>query len=162
MEVSKASFCVTILLFLFIKTGIVAADISGTAAINVTISAINEIALTGGSVSLTVNSATAGSQPTDATDSATADLSWTTNQAGRKITVITNQASPTFTLTTEATTISGGISAGAITPTISAADFITAIANTVGTCDLTYVGSATTAQGTGSDAHTITYTLTAS
>jgi len=47
-----------------------------------------------------------------------------------------------------------------VTLTTTAIDFVTGVATTTGTCDLSYVASATAAQGTGSDVHTVLYTLT--
>ncbi len=130
--------------------------------VTVTVSAINEVAITGGNFTLTINTATGGSDPDSKTDNTTCDLNWTTNEATKKITVGTSIITPNFTLTVEAINISGGTAAAAVTLSgASAQDFVTGISTTVGTCDLEYIGSATAAQGTGSDAHTVTYTLTA-
>ena len=129
-------------------------------AVTVTVSAINEVAITGGAVSLTISTATAGSEPDAASDSATADLAWTTNEASKKITVESDLATPNFSLQVTAGTVSGGTSAGAVSVSNVATDFVTGIGTTVGSCDLEYSASATAADGTGSDAHTITYTLT--
>ena len=129
--------------------------------VTVTVTAINEVAISGGNITLTINSATAGSDPDDATDSTTCDLLWTTNEASKKITAETDLAAPNFTLRTEATSVSGGTSAGQVTLSTTAQDFVTGVATTVGSCDLSYTASATAAQGTGSDVHTVTYTITA-
>ncbi|MBW8001591.1 MAG: hypothetical protein FVQ80_06165 [Planctomycetes bacterium] len=163
MKVLKTSFCVIVLLFLFVSAGIILASNTDNHTVTVTVTAINELEIIGGNITLTINTATAGSNPDDQTDSTTADLNWTTNEASKKITILSNilAASANFTLTAEATSISGGTATAPQTPTTTAADFITGVATTIGTCDLTYVGSATAAEGTGSDAHTITYTLTA-
>lgn len=128
--------------------------------VTVTVSAINEVAISGGNVTLTIDSASSGSDPDDATDSTTADLSWTTNEASKKITVDTDLVSPTYGLTVEATTVSGGTSAGVVSLSTTAQDFVTGIATTTGSCDLSYTGSATSGDGTGSDVHTVTYTIT--
>ena len=129
--------------------------------VTVTVTAINELALSGGNITLTINSETAGSDPDDATDSTTCDLAWTTNEASKKITAETDLALPTFTLGVTAANVTGGTAAAQVTLSDSAQDFVTAIATTVGSCDLSYVASATAAQGTGSDVHTVLYTLTA-
>ena len=147
-----------------LSIGLVGIALAGTSAnhtVTVTVSAINEVAISGGNITLTINSATAGSNPDDASDAATCDLLWTTNETSKKITAATNLASPDFTLTVQAANVSGGTSAGQITLSDTAQDFVTGIATTVGSCDLSYVGSATAAQGTGSDVHTVTYTITA-
>ena len=141
--------------------GMVWAGNTANHTVTVTVSTINELSITGGNFTLTINAATAGSNPTDATDNTTTDLNWTTNVASKKITVATSLASPTFTLKVVAQTVSGGTAAAEVTLSTTAADFVTGISTTIGTCDLSYTAQATAAQGTGSDAHVVTYTLTA-
>ena len=128
--------------------------------VTVTVSAINELAITGGNITLTINTATAGQEPTDAVDNTTCDLDWTTNQANKKVTVATDLGAPTFTLKVVAQNVTGGTAAAEVTLSTTAADFVTGIATTTGGCDLQYTASATVSQGTGSDVHTVTYTLT--
>lgn len=131
-------------------------------AVTVEVQAINELAITGGDLTLIINTATAGQEPDDAVDNTTCDLDWTTNEATKKITVQTNLAAPTFTLKVLAQNVTGGTAASEVTlSTTGANDFVTAIGTTIGGCDLQYTASATAAQGTGSDVHTVTYTLTA-
>jgi hypothetical protein len=130
--------------------------------VTVTVSAVNELAIIGGNVTLTVNTATAGSDPDEVTDSTTCDLLWTTNETSKKVTVATNVAAPDFTLRVLAANVSGGTAAPEVTLSTTAADFVTGVAQTSGSCDLSYTASATALQGTGSDAHTVTYTITAS
>ncbi len=129
--------------------------------VTVTVTAINEVVISGGNVTLTINSATSGSDPDDAVDNTTCDLEWTTNETSKKITVATSLASQNFTLKVVAQNVTGGTAATEATLTTTAADFVTGIATTTGSCDLQYTASATAAQGTGSDTHTtVTYTLT--
>ena len=133
-------------------------------SITVTVSAINEIDASG-TLELTINSATAGSDPDPVTDDTTCDLTWPTNEASKKITVETDQANPTFTLEVYGKNNSGGgtaqgSEADPVDVTNAGADFITGISTEYGTCDLFYKASATAGQGTGSDAHTVTYTIT--
>jgi len=140
--------------------GMVWAGNTANHTITVTVSTTNELSITGGNFTLTISAATAGCNPTDATDNTTTDLNWTTTDvANKKITVATSLASPTFTLKVVAQTVSGG-TAAEVTLSTTAADFVTGISTTIGTCDLSYTAQAT-AQGTGSDAHVVTYTLTA-
>lgn len=141
--------------------GVANASNTDNHTVTVTVSAINEVAIVGGNVTLTINTATAGSEPTNATDNTTADLNWTTNEATKKITVATSLASPTFTLKVLAQNVTGGTAASEVTLSTTATNFVTGISSTTGGCDLSYTASATAAQGTGSDAHTVTYTLTA-
>lgn len=129
--------------------------------VTVQVQAINEIAIAGGNLVLTINTATAGQEPDDAVDNTTCDLDWTTNEATKKITVETDLAAPTFTLKVLAQNVTGGTAASEVTlSTTGANNFVTAIGTTIGGCDLQYTASATAAQGTGSDVHTVTYTLT--
>ena len=130
--------------------------------VTVQVNAVNELAISGGNLTLTISSATAGSDLDDATDNTTCDLAWTTNQATRKITVVTDLGSPTFTLKVVAQNVAGGGSAASeVTLSTTAADFVTGVSQATGSCDLAYTASATAAQGTGSDVHTVTYTVTA-
>ena len=129
--------------------------------VTVQVNAINELAITGGNKTLTISMATAGQDPTNATNTQ-CNLAWTTNETGKKVTVATSIETPNFTLKVEATSVTGGTSAGDVTVTDDAADFVTGVEETTGNCTLFYTASATAAQGTGSDVHTITYTLTAS
>ena len=101
-------------------------------AVTVQVSAINEVSISGGAVTLTINSATAGSEPDNATDNTTCDLLWTTNQLSKKITVVTNLASPNFTLKALAENASGGTAASEATLSTTAADFVTGIATILG------------------------------
>ena len=143
-------------------TGLATALNTDDHTVTVTVEAINEAAIIGGDLELTINTATAGSEPDDAVDNTSCDLDWTTNEDTKKITVETDQAAPTFTLKVVAQTVTGGTAAAEVTlSTTGANDFVTAISETTGGCDLQYTASATAAQGTGSDVHTVTYTLTA-
>lgn len=126
--------------------------------VTVTVDAINEVAITGGNVTLTINSATAGSQP-DAVQNTSTSLAWTSNESTKKITVETDQVAPAFVLSATAASVSGGTTAGPVTVSTSAADFVTGISTTVGSCTLQYDASAQAGDGTGSEVHTVTYTL---
>ena len=134
------------------------AGTSDNHTVTVTVNAINEIAITGGSVTLTINSATAGVDPTNDVD-ATTGLLWTSNQTGKKATIQSDLAGPTFTLKAVATGVMGGTAASEVTVSTTAQDFITGIATTTGSGSIQYTGVATSAEGTGSDIHTITITI---
>ncbi|MBL0062064.1 MAG: hypothetical protein IPP40_11460 [bacterium] len=140
-------------------TGISFASDHDNHQVTVTVSVINELAVAGGNITLTINSATPGSEPNDATD-ATTSLDWTTNDTGKKITAATDNAAATFTLKVNATAVTGGTSAGQITLSTTDTDYVTGIATTTGGCTSTYTAQATAAQGNGSDVHVVTFTLT--
>ncbi len=151
-------FCICGIIFLLFGNMVFAQ--TDNHSVTVTVGVINEAAITGGALILTINTATAGSDPDDATDATTCDLNWTTNDVGKKITVATNIAAPAFALKVLAQNVSGGTAAAEVTLSTTATDFVTGIATTIGTCDLGYTASATAADGSGSDVHTVTYTLT--
>ncbi len=137
------------------------ASFAGTSdnhTVTVTVNAINEIAITGGSVTLTINSATAGVDPNNDVD-ATTGLLWTSNQIGKKATIQSDLAGPNFALKAVATGVTGGTAASEVTVSTTAQDFITGIATTTGSGTIQYTGVATSAEGTGSDIHTITITI---
>ncbi len=135
-----------------------------TATQNVTIqvNAINQIAITGGSPSLIVSTATAGSNPTDAT----AAVSWaiTTNQINQKVTASINAAMPAnVSLAVNLVAPTGATSASSQTLSTSAVDLVTGISTLAeGGLSATYTLSATAAAGVvASTTRTVTYTVTA-
>jgi hypothetical protein len=151
----------TALVFLLGWYGIGRGQSSANQTVTVQVAAINEIAVTGGNITLTINTATAGSEPDAASDNSSCDLLWTTTEASKKITVATDQASPTFDLMVKPKFVTGGTGvSGEVTLTTSAQDFVTDVATTTGSCDLQYNAVATASDGTGSEVHTVTYTLT--
>lgn len=138
-------------------THAVMAQTTANSVMTVTINSISELALAGGSVSITVNSATAGSEP-EASNTDT-NLNWSTNASGKKVTVATNLSAPKFTLKVLVQSVTGGTAASEVTLSTTATDFITAISNAAGGCELKYTAVAAVTAGTGTDFHTITYTL---
>jgi hypothetical protein len=104
------------------------AGASDTITVNYEVTAINEINIDGASVTLTVSSATAGSNPDQASDSTTYDLTTNCAANAKKITGVLNTAMPAgLTLQANMTAPSGATSAGATTLTASAADLVTLI-----------------------------------
>jgi len=159
----KAAIILMAVVFLFSLSNPVFAADTDNHTVTVTVAAINEVAITGGAITLTIDTATAGGEPTNATD-ATCTLDWTTNELTKKITVETTVGVPpqNFTLQVQATGVTGGTSGGLLTLTHAAAaqDFVTGVSQTIGDCTLSYTASATAAQGTGTDTHTVVYTIT--
>ena len=125
------------------------------------VDAINQIAFTG-SPSLVINTATAGSAPTNAT----ANVSWavTTNQAGAKITASIGSNMPAgLTLTANLTApTAAGSSAGALSLSTTAVDLVTGITKLAESgLGVQYTLSATPAAGVvSSTTRTVTYTIT--
>jgi hypothetical protein len=132
---------------------------SDSHTVTVTVESINELAVSGGNITLTIDAATAGSEPDPVVD-ATTGLTWTTNELGKKITAATSVGSPSFTLRVEAIGVSGGTSTGVVTLSTTPQDLVNGVSSTTGSCTSRYSASATAASGIGSDIHTITLTLT--
>jgi hypothetical protein len=139
--------------------GVLQAADNATHNVTVTVTAINEVAITGGNITLTIATASAGSNPPQAVN-ASCGLNWTTNETGKKITVEADQISTDHTLKVLATGVSGGTATVERTLTVAPQDFITGVATTIGGCTLNYTAIATAAQGTSSMVHAITYTIT--
>ena len=152
-------------IFIFFIAGVLVLQLNTKAGdtdycnVEMEIITINEFDLVGGNVTLIVDSAVPGSDP-EATDNTTADLKWTTNVSGKKITVQTGLGSPQFTIKVVAQNITSGTAAPEITLSTTAADFVTGIANAAGSCDLCYTAIAPVTAGTGTDVHQVTYTYT--
>ena len=122
-----------------------------------------DLSLTGGSITLTVSAATAGSQP-DPVDNTNCGLAWTTGGADptQKITVRSSLGDPEFPLTVEAQSVTAGTATGSVAVSVLDTDLITDIApNSTGSGQLHYQVSPTVAAGSGTESHTITYTITA-
>jgi hypothetical protein len=136
---------------------------SDTQIVTIVVSDINEIAVSSGSLTLTINSATAGSAPDGDTD-ATTSYSITTNGSSKKITAALGVAYATgisLALTLGAPT--GATSAGAKTLTTTAQDMVTGITKLAESgVSISYTASATAAavsNGAG-EAQTVTLTVT--
>jgi hypothetical protein len=123
------------------------------------VTAINEIAITGTPAKLIVNSATAGSAPTAASD-ATTTYAITTNENPKKITGVIDSNMPSDT-TLYITLASGGTSEGEKSLSTSAVDLVTAINKlTESGKTITYRFTATTAAAIVDSSRIVTLTLT--
>jgi hypothetical protein len=151
-----------IAVFGFVVVGMAQTD-SHTAG--VTVSAINVIDVDA-NLTMTISSATAGSQPTAVTDNTSSNLAWTTNGAGKKIQVKTGAALPAgVTLTVGAqniTKVGSGtpVAAGTVTLSTTDTDFVTGAGKSAGACDLNYTASATVDATIQANTITVTYTIT--
>lgn len=139
-----------------------AAAQTATQTVNYQVDAINQIAVSAPSVSLTVNAAVAGSAPT-AVSSSTTTWAVTTNQTGAKITGSIASAMPSgLTLTVSLSAPTGGSSAGTQTLGTAAVDLVTGITKlNQSSLGITYSLSATSAAGVVVAAsRTVTFTIT--
>ncbi len=126
------------------------------------------LSVTGGDIVLTISTAVAGAD-LDSVTNEVSGLSCWTNPQTYKITARTNLAAPLFTLRVLVKNVQtgGGGSGGTAQSQIilSTTDQDVVVGVTRGTlanphtCTLEYTASATVVQGTGSDVHTITYTI---
>jgi hypothetical protein len=123
--------------------------------VTVTVVPVNEVAITGGNVSLNIGSTYA------AADATTADLTWSTNESDKKITVASSLATIVYPLVVVATGVTGGTAASAVTLSTAAQDLVTGISLTDGTANLSYSATTTAGDGVGVEAHTVTYTILA-
>ena len=139
-------------------------QVFGTASntITVIVQPITVLQLSAGIVNLTISgsNAIAGQDQMTTTDQ-TSSLSWGTNSSLQKITASTSLATPLYTLELVAVNPTSGTAASQMTLSTTAADLVLNIGRTSGSCALLYTGIALASQGTGSDAHTITFTVQA-
>jgi len=138
------------------------AAMSDTISVSFTIDPINEINIAGTSVTLTVNAAVAGSQPTQVSQSTTYSISTNCTANSKKLTAVINSAMPSgITLSLNVTAPTGASSTGTTTITNVAADVVTGI-DAVAQSDIamTFYLNATAAAGVVSAASkTLTFTL---
>jgi hypothetical protein len=133
---------------------------TATQTVTFAVNAINQISATG-SPSLTVTTATAGSEPTNATDGSS---TWavTTNQTGAKISANIPTAMPAgLTLSVNLVAPAGATSVGSTALGTVAVDLVTSITKVAQSgMTATYTLSATAAAGVvGSATKVVTYTI---
>ena len=155
----------SILVLAFLCCGLATTAIAQSATQNVTIvvAAINEVSVSG-NLTLTINSATAGSNPDDATDNTTT-YSITTNGTNKKITGQLDLAYASgLSLKVNLTAPTGGTSQGQKTLSTTAQDLVTGISGLAESAiQIAYTASATAAaasNGAG-ETKTVTFTITA-
>ncbi|MEK6649482.1 MAG: hypothetical protein AABY75_00765 [Bacteroidota bacterium] len=134
---------------------------SAVNGVTVNVNAITQIRVIGGAVGFNITDAivVAGQNTMTLTNSAT-QLQWATNSGSRKITVQTNLGSQLFALRLLATSPTQGSSSPEVTVSTIPTDHMLNIGRTLGSCTLLYTAEALATQGTGTDIHTITFTVT--
>ena len=121
-----------------------------------------QVSIVGVGPNLVISTAAPGQEPAAVTDE-TCGLRYSkgAGEPTMKVTVRTNRAGPLFGLEVEAFNAQNGSPTGMVSLTTTAQDLITdvtAVSNQ--SCDLRYRAVATTSDGTGSESHTVTYTIT--
>lgn len=146
--------------FLVIAAAASASAQTATQDLTINIQAINKIAVSGGAHTLTINTATAGNAPDDATWT----TSWaiTTNQSTMKVTASIGTDMPSgTTLILNMGEPTAASSAGNVTLEGAAKDVVTGITKlNEASLPLTYTVQATAAAGVQSISKTVTYTVT--
>jgi hypothetical protein len=165
----KSLFCrrtivsIAITLFLILLPGLVFGQIYGTAnhQVTVIVNPISVIQITIGTINLNISGANAiaGQDQMSVTDQ-TSTLLWGTNSSSQKITITTNLGVQKFTVQALALNPTVGTAASQATLSTTASDFITGIGRSSGSATVLYTGIALASQGTGTDSHTITFTIT--
>jgi hypothetical protein len=131
--------------------------------VTVNVATITNVALSSGSVTLTIGLAnvTAGVDLMGpATNTATSIL-WGINSSLKKITVRTGLAAPKYTLKLLATSPTTGTAAPEVTLSTTDKDLMTNVGRSSGTATLQYSGYALASKGFGTDSHTITFSIVA-
>jgi len=128
--------------------------------ITVKVQAITVLQINAGIINLTINgsNAVAGQNQMTTTDQSST-LAWGTNSSTKKITASTSLASPKYTLQLVAVNPTVGTAASQVTLSTTANDFLLNIGRSSGTCGLLYTAIALASQGTGTDSHTVTFTV---
>jgi hypothetical protein len=159
---SKRLFFILSLLFLGSLSNLAFGQTYGTATntITVKVQTITIVQLSAGIINLNISGANAiaGQNQMIATDQ-TSTLSWGINSSLKKVTVNTSLAAPKFTLQLVAVSPTVGTAAAQVTLSSIASDLLINIGNSSGSCGLLYTAIALASQGTGTDAHTITFTV---
>jgi hypothetical protein len=109
-------------------------------------------------INITGSNAIAGQDQMLTTDQ-TSTMSWGVNSSLKKVTVKTSLAVPKFTLQLVAVNPTIGTAASQVTLSTTANDLLTNIGRSSGSCGLLYTAIALASQGTGTDSHTITFTV---
>jgi hypothetical protein len=131
--------------------------------VTVNVATITNVAVSSGSVSLTIALAnvTAGVDLMGPVTNTATTLLWGINSSLKKITARTNLAAPNYILKVLAVSPTTGTAAPEVTLSTTATDFMTNVGRSSGTCTLQYSGYALASKGVGSDSHTITFTIIA-
>jgi len=133
---------------------------SATNRITVTVQSITVMQISTGIINLNISGANAiaGQDQMMATDQ-TSTLLWGINSSLKKVTVKTSLVTPKYTLQLVAVNPTVGTAASQVTLSTTANDFLTNIGRSSGSCGLLYTAIALASQGTGTDAHSITFTV---
>jgi len=150
----------SIIALAFVATAAWAQPNVATQDVTISVSEIAIISVQGGLVNLTIDTATAGSDPAPATADVTYNVS--TNGSNKKITAALDNDMPAgLTLTANMAAPAAASSSGALELSSSAVDLVTGISSLrANGLDLSYEASATLDVAVGDVDRTVTYTIT--
>jgi hypothetical protein len=133
---------------------------NATNIVTVNVQPVTVLQISSGIINLSIagSNAVAGQDQMMTTDQ-TSTLLWGTNSSLKKITASTSLAAPLFTLKLVALSPTVGTSAPQVTLSTTANDLLLNIGRSSGSCGLQYTAVALASQGTGTDSHTITFTV---
>ena len=158
----KFGFFTIVFLFMFFGSSARAQTVYRVRShtVTVAVSTITLVQVSSGVVNITISgaNAVAGQDLMTITNTAT-NLLWGINSSLKKVTVGTSLGAPLFTLKLLAVSPSQGTAAPEVTLSTTATDFLLNVGRSSGTSVLQYTAEALASQGTGSDAHTITFTV---
>lgn len=133
---------------------------TATQTVTFEVQAINQISVSGNPSTLSVNTATAGSAPTSASNNST---TWaiTTNELSKKVTAAINSNMPTGVTLSVNLAAPTGASSSTVSLSTVAGDAVTGISQlNQGSLIITYTLAATTTAGTvASTSRTVTFTV---
>ncbi len=149
-----------ILLLPFSQTRAQATYATSSHTVTVVVSTITLVQVSSGAVNLTVSgaNAVAGQDLMTASNQAT-NLLWGINSGLKKVVVNTSVAAPLFTLKVAAVNPSQGIAAPQVTLSAIPTDLLLNVGRSSGSCILQYTAEVLASQGTGAEAHMITFTV---
>jgi hypothetical protein len=129
--------------------------------VTVNVATITNLAVSSMSVSLTIGLAqvTAGQNLMGPVVNTSTSLLWGINSSLKKVTVRTSLAGPKYTLNIVATSPTTGSPAAEATLSTTDKDFMTNVGRSSGSCTIQYAGYAFASAGTGTDSHTVTFTI---
>jgi hypothetical protein len=136
---------------------------TSTQVVTLRVMELNTIDLVGGPLTLQINSINDNAAQPNPSIDATTKLLWTSNGDARKIAVGSDVASPRFVLKIEAE--KSGSGPGIAQPEVTLSDnsphdLILGVERSAGSCKLKFTAMAAVEEGSGSESHLITYTIT--
>ena len=160
---STSDIVVKVSFFILLAFQGVLAQNAATQTVMLQVRELNKIDLVGGALTLQIKNVGQDANSLDPAVDASTKLLWTTNGDSRKIDVASDATSGKFVLRIQAQQISPG--AGTAEPEVTLSDnaphdLILGVQRTAGSCTVRFTARSSAEQGTGSESHLITYTIT--